>query len=741
MAIPGNLLSQVTESVDPSTSGWLAKQNCTISKGTGGRNGDGTLRLSSILSGEMQARTASSYPVSAGQEYQVFADASGATVPERIGIRWLTSGGTEISITWSLTTATASSTWHRISVSGIAPGTAASAQVIVSATTAAVGVINHFENVYLGLPIRTTGNLLSADAETFEYATLRWAAESNCSVARQAPTVQWAVDNYLAGGHVLALTVTANGNASAKLTEKPPAVAGTEYIGYCYLNPPTSGSTTWVELRFYDASDVQLQATRANLAAPGTGYYQQRVSAVAPANTAYASLAVGITSGTAAQVVRVDGAVITTAPVLRVGSVVPYADASFERDAAGWTVTSGVATIARSTPWGAYAIDGAYALTVTSATATTSVLRSAKFPVGSAAGLSFRLQVNENVTAGGWTLTRSVRWYSATNVDLGVTSAGPATAPTPDWWVLTSSFTVPAMATQAAIELTLTATSTSSVIRLDQIALWQALPLIATAADDDTASITLTLRELTVGYLLTVWRVQTGGTRTLVRGSAGLLNGATITSDQLVIEDYEAPLNTPVSYYVEIAPAAGSTPESRSSDPPVTITHADSQYAWLKDIGHPQRNVQVLMAEAPSWQRPIQQTQHRIRGRRNAVILSDVRGGLEGELLLYTQTDAEADTLNVLLDSGSVLLWQAAPGNGVTDMYVTVGATTEDRSGIRADDSWRTWKLPVQQCDMPTAVGVAGSAGRTWQDILSESATWADVLSRYATWEALLLDL
>lgn len=739
MAIPGNLLSQVTETVDPNTSGWLAKLNCTISKGTGGRNGDGILRLSSTASGEMQARTASSYPVTPGQEYQTFADASGATVPERIGIRWLTSAGTEINIVWSLTTATASSSWHRISVSGIAPGTAASAQVVVSATPAAAGVISYFENVYLGLPMRTTGNLLSADAESFEYATLRWVAETNCTLTRQAPAVQWAVDNYLAGGHVLALAVTANGNASAKITETPPAVAGTEYMAYCYLNPPTSGSTTWVELRFYDASNVQLQATRSNLAAPGTGYYQQRVSAIAPANTSYASLAVGITSGTAAQVVRVDGAVITTAPVLRVGSVVPYADASFERDVAGWTITSGVATIARSTPWGAYAIDGAYALTVTSATATTSVLRSSKFAVGSAAGLSFRLQVNENVTAGGWTLTRSVRWYSASNVDLGVTSAGPATAPTPDWWVLTSSFTVPATATQAAIELTLAATSTSSVIRLDQIALWQALPLIAATADDDTASITLTLRELTVGYLLTVWRVQTGGTRTLVRGPSGLLNGTTITSDQLVLEDYEAPLNTAVTYYVEIAPAAGSTPESRTSDP-VTITHADNQYAWLKDLGHPQRNVLLLMAQAPSWQRPIQQTGHRVRGRRNAVTLSDVRGGLEGDLSLYTQTQEEADALNVLLDSGSVLLWQAAPGYGVSDMYVTVGDSAEDRSGIRADDPWRTWKLPVRQSDMPTAVGVAGSAGRTWQDILSEASTWTEVFSRHDTWEDVLLD-
>jgi hypothetical protein len=739
MAIPGNLLSAVTESVDPNTSGWLAKLNCSISKGTGGRNGDGTLKLTSTAAGEMQARTAASYAVTPGQEYQVFADASGATVPERIGIRWMTSGGTEISITWSLTTAAASSSWHRISVAGMAPATAASAQVLVSATPAGAGVINHFENVYLGLPMRTTGNLLSFDAETFEYATLRWASETNCSVARQVPVVQWPVDAYLPGGHVLALTVTANGNASAKVTETPTATAGTEYIGYCYLNPPTSGSTVWVELRFYNAANTQLSTTRANLAAPGTGFYQQRVSAIAPAATAYATLAVGITSGTAAQVVRVDGAVIATAPVIRQGSVVPYADASFEKDAAGWTVTSGAATIARSTPWGAYAIDGAYALTVSSATATTSVLRSAKFSVGAAAGLSFRLQVNENVTAGGWTINRGVRWYDASNVDLGLTSGGAGTAPTPNWWTLTNSFTAPAGATQAAIELSLVATATSSVMQLDQMALWQALPLTSVAADDDTASITLTIRELTVGYLISVWRVVGDGTRTLVRGPAGLISSQTITADRMVIEDYEAPLNTTVSYYIEVYSAVGTLAESRTSDP-VTVSLDDGNYCWLKDPGSPQRNLRLMVARGPVWQRSIQQTAHRVRGRRNSVILSDVRGGLEGEVSLYTFTDEEREALHLLLDAGTTLLWQVAPGRGISDMYVAVGGITEDRGGGIDTDPERTWTVPVTQVDMPTTIGVAGSAGRTWQDILTENSTWEDVRSRRATWETVLLN-
>src|SRR5690606_39167037 len=86
--IPGNLLSATTEMVDPNISGWAAKLSCTLSKGTGGRNGDGCLVVKSVTAGEVQARTVSSYPVTAGTVYYAFADTSGV-VPERIGIRWL----------------------------------------------------------------------------------------------------------------------------------------------------------------------------------------------------------------------------------------------------------------------------------------------------------------------------------------------------------------------------------------------------------------------------------------------------------------------------------------------------------------------------------------------------------------------------------------------------------------------------------------------------------------------------
>ncbi|WP_181785066.1 hypothetical protein [Streptomyces phytophilus] len=740
MAIPGNLLSVTTESVDPNTSGWVKKLNCTISLGSGGRNGAGTLIVKSVAAGEMQARTVSSYPIAAGETYHAFADASGATVPERIGIRWLTAANTEISVTWSLTTAAASATWHRISVGGVAPPDAARAQVLLSSTPAAAAVISFFENVYLGLPQHIMGNLLPWNAESPEIDTTSWTGIGSVTIARTVPVVQWPVDYYPTGGHVVSMTATAAGDQAMR-TARVPCTEGQEYLAFCYLNPPTSAADTWVEVRFYDAADTQLQATRGELAAPGTGWYRQRASAVAPAGAVTCALAVGIDSASLGQVLRVEQAVIGTDLEFRPDSVVRYSDASFEQGVSGWSVTSGVATAPRSTPWGAVAYEGSYSLIVSSATATTSVIRSPRWSLGGdVSGLSHRIEVYTNVTAGSWNSILRVRWYDAGSSFISSTASSPTAVPTPNWWWLQNDFTPPTGAARAEIELELTATAVSSAVAIDRVALWQVLPFFLVTAQPGTGSVTITLRELEPGELLSLWRVGSDGIRTLVRGPDGLVDRIPITSDLMVFEDYEAPLGVPVSYAAECYDASDNALESFRQSDTVTVDPGDPNLAWLKDPGLPQRNLRLLVERAPDWTRPIEQTGHRIRGRRNTVTISDVRGGLEGELAVWTRDDAERTALHWLLDSGNTLLWQAAPGMGVDDMYVSVGEATEARITTYAPEGWRAWSLPLTQTDMPTAVGVGGSAGRTWQDILSENTTWQDVLDRFATWEDVLFN-
>ncbi|MGW9237981.1 hypothetical protein FKO01_19780 [Mesorhizobium sp. B2-3-3] len=268
------------------------------------------------------------------------------------------------------------------------------------------------------------------------------------------------------------------------------------------------------------------------------------------------------------------------------------------------------------------------------------------------------------------------------------------------------------------------------------------MAIAATAVSvEASASVTLTITGLPIAYLLRVRRVSETGVRTPVRGVTGLLDGTVpITSATVVLEDYEAPLLTPVSYLVEALPSGAGTAQSYQSDP-VVIPHSDATVAWLKDPGAPQRNVAVLVKTVPSWVRPIEQAVHRVAGRRNAVVLSGVRSGQEGDLTVWTRSAEERESLNWLLSSGTVLLWQTAPGRGVSDMYVSVAqsAETPDSDGDLAD-LWQEWTLPLTEQDMPTAIGVGGSAGRTWQSVLSAFSTWQGVRDTYATWEAVFLD-
>ncbi|MFD7861875.1 hypothetical protein [Streptomyces sp. NPDC059783] len=743
MGIPGNMLAAATESMDPTFTGWRPRMNCSLASGTGGRNGDKVLAVQSSAAGETQAETVTGYPVTAGQTYQVFADTSSTTEPERIGILWLDATYTPVgSLLWSLTTSLALGAWHRVGVAGVAPVGATMARVVLSSTAAGAGVSHFWENVYFGAPIRTTGNLFSFGTESTEIDASGWVPEVNATVSRTAPPSTWSVNWYWAGGHVLSLTATAAGNSAAVSSERPGVVPGSEYVAYAYLAPPATGSTTWIELRYYDAAGTQVAASRGQLAPASTGFQRQQVSAVAPGNAATARLALGIDGASAGQVLRLEQAVISAVPVIQAGSVVPYADASFEQGVAGWTRTSGVAVLARSTPWGSAATTGSYSMTITSSTATASVIRSARFPLGGGqGGLSFRLRYNMQVGAGGWTATSGIRWYDAAGTDLGLTTLGASAVPATGWWLLGTDQTAPTGATQAAVEWTVTATATNSVLRVDKVTLWQALPVMTAAVQPSTASIAVTLRELPLDSLLRVHRVTQAGVRTLVRGPGGLYDGTgAITSDLVVIEDYEAPLATPVYYSAEIIdPVSGST-ETRESQA-LTIPHADRNRAWLKDPGNPQRNLQVIVAKAPDWQRPINQSAYVVKGRRNKVVLSGRRQGLEGDLAIWTQSDDDRDAVHWLLDSGNVLLWQAMPGMGVSDMYVSVGELPETRTGGTAMEQFRAWTLPLTEQDMPVVTGVNGSSGRTWQDVVAEFATCDGLLTAYATCEDLYLDV
>ncbi|MFF6985590.1 hypothetical protein [Streptomyces sp. NPDC010273] len=744
MAIPGNYLSLTTEAVDPGTSGWTAKSNAVLVLGSGGRNGDGVLALRSVAAGEAQARTVSQYPVNVGETYEAFADAAGATVPERIGIQWLNASAAEISITWSPTTATTSASWHRIAVAGVAPIGTVTARVILSTVTpAAAGVTNYFENVYLGLPQRFPKNLLSINAEQMLVDAGAWSVEANGTLSRTVPPLAWPVDWYYSGGPMLTLTVTAAGNASVLCTERATVQPGVEYLAFALLNLPSGSTTMWSELRFYNVAGAQLQATRSTMTPPGTGAYRQIASDVAPAGAVTASVALGITGATVAQVCRFDSVVLKErtaglTSTLPNTNVVLFGDTEFEQGIGAWTVSSGVATIARSTPWGAQSSINNYSLTVTSSTATASVLRSGRYPV--TPGVNWRLGGSLKRVAGSWSLTIGVRWYNSSSTLISTTTSVSAALPSDgQWWTLQDDQAAPAGAATGQLEFTLTATAATSTVQLDTAFLRQVLPQNDITADDTTGSVDIVLRELTPGSPITLYRVTANGARSLVRGSDGLIDQTAVTSDQFHVEDYEAPLGVPVYYQAEIRSMTTGKVTNYRTTATVTLDAGSPLLVWLKDVIEPHRNIRLVARDPlPTLTRDIEQGEHRVLGRRNSVILTGIRAGATGEVGVFTRTADEKAGLDWLLDPGHVVFIQASPASGWRDLYAAIGSVPDTPDPDPAS-GWDEWTLPLTEVDRPTG-GQSGSADRLWNDIRVENATWGDVLRKYGSWLDVLLN-
>lgn len=745
MAIPGNYLSPTTESMDPGISGWTTKTNAKVSLGSGGRSGPGLLTLTSVTSGEMQARTVTAYPVTVGQTYQAFADAYATTQPERIGIQWLTTANAEISVSWSLVTDSAPASWRRIAVGAAAPVGAAYARVLLSSMSpSTAGVIHYFENVYLGLPQRYPLNLLSYNAESGgEVDASAWVAESNGTLTRKVPPLEWPADWYYAGGEVPALTVTAAGTASARCIERPAVEAGQEYIAYAYLNGPTATSTSWIELRFFNAAGTLLTQARSTISQTATGWFRQIASGIAPAAAASAEIAFGITGASAGQVVRGDGFTIKirTTDVLSsipARNVLPAADSDFDMGVGAWTLTSGPGTIARSSPWGG-GLRSAYALSLAAPTAGTTVLTSARYPI--TGGEQYRFTSNAKAVSGSWQYAATARYYDATNTLIGTDVGGSTTlSSTGVWWLISYSWvTVPANATQVDVTLTLIGANASGQVLIDEIQLYSALPGAEAIVHGEEAMAEVVFRYLDAAKTLTLYRVTPDGARTLVRGPNGLIEQITLVDTQYTVQDYEAPLGVPVSYQSEQRSTTTGAVSGRSSTEPVTVPAPDRTMIWLKDPLEPMRNV-LLQARLPlpTFQRPIEQAKNAVLGRRNPVVFSGVRGGEEGDLALFTRDPAERRALDWLLDPGHVLFVQAGPDAGWPDRYLTVAEST-NAPDTSDEDLWREWVLPVAEADRPTG-GQAGSATRTWNDLLVENATWGDVLARYKTWLDVLLN-
>lgn len=115
------------------------------------------------------------------------------------------------------------------------------------------------------------------------------------------------------------------------------------------------------------------------------------------------------------------------------------------------------------------------------------------------------------------------------------------------------------------------------------------------------------------------------------------------------------------------------------------------------------------------------------------VAVSQARAAESTTLVVETATLADRDRMNVLLDSGRVLLLRNPdPTYPENNWYLSVGTTKERRPIPDARYPERLWSLPVDRVERPTGL-IEVSGGRTWADVLAEG-TWANVLADNTNW-------
>lgn len=190
------------------------------------------------------------------------------------------------------------------------------------------------------------------------------------------------------------------------------------------------------------------------------------------------------------------------------------------------------------------------------------------------------------------------------------------------------------------------------------------------------------------------------------------------------VYDYEMPYGQAVTYSTLQQPG--------TSTAPVTV---DEDEIWLVHPGIPDRSMPITLMKGANdeEEEDVNAGVFYPLGRREAVVISDgKRKAPSSELIVGTETPAEAQALKDLLSDAFPLLLNVPPltGVGLDTAYIFVGGLRRRRQSDIGSAPQRVWSLPYRVVAMP----VGGSQSQwTFQDVLDQYPTFQDVLDAFPT--------
>ena len=593
------------------------------------------------------------------------------------------------------------------------------------------------------------GNLLSANAESFDTSVAQWTA-TGATITRIAGTV---MDQ---GIGCMQATATGAAEMVMTCTETPLVTPGEEYVASAAIASVGRALTATVELRWLDAANAETGTPSAHAeTTTATGTQSRWVATIgtAPADAVRARVVIRISATAAGQLGYTDGVYLGPPPDYRADNLLTWDQSTIAMTQAGWTSDAPL-----SRERAPYVEDG--------------LVRWALRSAPTSSGPLEIVSVAVPVTAGGWyqvggrvlgttptpgiavTATSTIRWLDADGEELDT--------PELEWYTYTSTgsaysgvysyhtLRAPAGAASARAVIQIRHDGAGDPYWVDGLWITPASPLYSLAVRDADAAIILTVDAsgLTpdgdAGALferVSVYRMDADGVQVPVRGYGGDWIDRPFTGDDLYIEDYEAPLGRPTWYRVAFTgPPPGL---GRAAVSTVTVTSpslADGSYVWLKAPGQPALSRTAMMADTPTWTRAGRGTLYPVVGRTDPVSRTARRASRVGQIRVYVWDTPTYAALDALLDDGLPLLVQAMPEYDLPPrFYVHVGdVRAESVTGSASTPGW-VWTLDVTEIGRPTG-GMQGSATRTWADVEAAYTTWDDVQSEYATWQAVLLD-
>lgn len=166
-------------------------------------------------------------------------------------------------------------------------------------------------------------------------------------------------------------------------------------------------------------------------------------------------------------------------------------------------------------------------------------------------------------------------------------------------------------------------------------------------------------------------------------------SGAPVT-----IYDYEAPNGTTVTYRARAYNS--STPSYSAWDTDTASWESGAE--WLKCLLDPSLNVSLVVRSYPAFEVPANQTVFRSLGSSKGVAVSDVPGPEQGQLVVFTKSEADRQDLAALLELGCPVLLQV-PGH--PDRIVSFGDRGSTRIVDTASQEWHEETLPWTVVERP----------------------------------------